>query len=69
MRTSATKSKAESRKGNKRGKPSRKSSVGAGSKSKPRVKGASVPHRGQKALKKKTAKKTAAKKAKAAKRG
>lgn len=64
MRTSATKSKADSRKGNKRGKPSRKSSVGAASKSKPRVKGAAVPHRGKKAVKKKTS----AKKTKASKR-
>lgn len=53
MRMSATKSKSESRKGNKRGKPSRKSSVGASAKSKPRVKGASVPHRGKKKAKKK----------------
>ena len=45
-RTSASKSQAESRKGNKRGKPARKGSVGVRSKMKPAGKGAKRPHGG-----------------------
>lgn len=45
-RMSASKSPAESRKGNKRGKPARKASVGVGSKMKHEGKGAGRPHGG-----------------------
>ncbi|MBL7689307.1 MAG: hypothetical protein JNJ49_14820, partial [Bdellovibrionaceae bacterium] len=45
-RASASKSQAESRKGNKRGKPARKGSVGVRSKMKPAGKGAKRPHGG-----------------------